>query len=967
MRTIPSALLLFIFLCVTVSQSVAFDYHWEIDETPEGQESVTVVEPVNVTILDEPVEISSHIASIWLMRRYSVHIGTEWSGAHAYKLLQTFESIPQHRKHPVSFWNLSDRHIKDDIEIDFQGDRMHVTVAEEAFTYAKPLLAEIEGVRGRYFSKRLHRAVVRFVTDNGEDRDAIERILQERFAVSVNVPDYKKLTQFTTWEDAGRFMEFKNEELLALISMFEEYPKGMLKTPGLKYLVRRLDGTVHPRYPQAAAVAWVTAEYIEFMESAFKGAGYDSIHRLILHEKAHFLWAHLFDEQLKQDWIELGGWYRNPDDVNGWSTTKQTEFVSAYAHGINPDEDMAESISFYIVRPDKLRSRAPAKYEFIQNRIMHGTRYISQIREDLTFEVYNLYPDYIYPGRIIRTAIQVEGEPEEDKQITIELEIHREGELDSATGAYIRVYSKKDTYFEVFLFPIDSQEKRIRVGHVFKGHAKLSRFAPNGYWAPDSISLSDVHGNERHGSQTDYGWKLYIDNPLEDCEAPKYVPNSMQLSLAKATTSDGKPYQVLTASWEVIEKSGMGSVDAALNDTFRETHSKFNYGSYDIEINRAVVKFNFPEYMPSSVYSLNHVGMRDIALNRARIYFTDSPKDEAPKTIEIKTENPDYEPPVLDVNRITITAEPTIPEEPNGETVVDISFWIKDNISGYDFASMDLRDPHGVNHNFWHYAEGYREMYFPGDPTIFKKYHQRIVLPVGSIPGTWGLAYMGLRDKAGNSQRLNFTEIVRFKVDDGTVYSKSDVNEDGEVNILDLVLVAAFDASNERADVNGDGAVNILDIVAVVSHFDEEDIAAPGTNRITADQIQILLTQAIQANDGSAAFRKGIRALQNLLLSLRPEKTALLPNYPNPFNPETWIPYHLANASDVQITIYDMKGSIIRTLVLGHRAAGYYTDRDRAAYWDGRNALGERTASGVYYYLLQADTVSLLRRMVILK
>ena len=66
--------------------------------------------------------------------------------------------------------------------------------------------------------------------------------------------------------------------------------------------------------------------------------------------------------------------------------------------------------------PDKLRSRSPAKYEFIQNRVMHGTRYISKIREDLTFEVYNLYPDYVYPGKIIRVDIQVEGEPEEDKR-----------------------------------------------------------------------------------------------------------------------------------------------------------------------------------------------------------------------------------------------------------------------------------------------------------------------------------------------------------------------------------------------------------------------------------------------------------------------------------------------------------------------------------------------------------------------
>ena len=150
------------------------------------------------------------------------------------------------------------------------------------------------------------------------------------------------------------------------------------------------------------------------------------------------------------------------DDADGWLTTKQTEFVSAYAHAKNPDEDMAESISFYIVRPDKLRSRAPAKYEFIQNRIMHGTRYISKIREDLTFEVYNLYPDYVYPGRIVRLDIQVEGQPEEDKQITIEIEIHSESDLDTAHGAYARVFSEKGTYFDIVgFYPIDENGNSI--------------------------------------------------------------------------------------------------------------------------------------------------------------------------------------------------------------------------------------------------------------------------------------------------------------------------------------------------------------------------------------------------------------------------------------------------------------------------------------------------------------------------
>ena len=96
------------------------------------------------------------------------------------------------------------------------------------------------------------------------------------------------------------------------------------------------------------------------------------------------------------------------------------------------------------------------------------------------------------------------------------------------------------------------------------------------------------------------------------------------------------------------------------------------------------------------------------------------------------------------------------------------------------------------------------------------------------------------------------------------------------------------------------------------------------------------------------------------------EETLLLVNYPNPFNPETWLPYHLANASDVRITIYDARGGVVHRLDLGHQNAGYYTSRSRAAYWDGRNSLGESVASGVYFYQLEADNLSLLRKMLIL-
>ena len=93
----------------------------------------------------------------------------------------------------------------------------------------------------------------------------------------------------------------------------------------------------------------------------------------------------------------------------------------------------------------------------------------------------------------------------------------------------------------------------------------------------------------------------------------------------------------------------------------------------------------------------------------------------------------------------------------------------------------------------------------------------------------------------------------------------------------------------------------------------------------------------------------------------------LLPNYPNPFNPETWIPYDLAQDADVYIRIYDLKGKPIRQLSLGFQTAGTYRSQSRAAYWDGCNSLGEPVASGIYFYALQAGQFKATRRMVIMK
>lgn len=114
-------------------------------------------------------------------------------------------------------------------------------------------------------------------------------------------------------------------------------------------------------------------------------------------------------------------------------------------------------------------------------------------------------------------------------------------------------------------------------------------------------------------------------------------------------------------------------------------------------------------------------------------------------------------------------------------------------------------------------------------------------------------------------------------------------------------------------------------------------------------------------------FIDTIETTAKLAEDVNRDATKLLPNYPNPFNPETWIPYQLASATDVNLYIYSFDGRLVRTLALGYQQAGVYQSRNRAAYWNGKNASGERVASGIYYYTLSAGEFTATRRMVILK
>ena len=202
----------------------------------------------------------------------------------------------------------------------------------------------------------------------------------------------------------------------------------------------------------------------------------------------------------------------------------------------------------------------------------------------------------------------------------------------------------------------------------------------------------------------------------------------------------------------------------------------------------------------------------------------------------------------------------------------------------------------------------------------------------------------------------------------------ADVNSDGSVNVLDLVVIASElgnAGTNLTVDVNRDGVVNILDLVLAAGMFDGA-AAAPAAQpqvpeTLTAVEVQGWLTDARGLEVRNPIMKRGFLVFEQLLTSLTPKETELLANYPNPFNPETWIPYRLAEDAFVTLTIYDKTGHVIRILEVGHQIASAYENRSKAIYWDGRNDAGERVASGVYFYTLTAGDFSATRKMLILK
>jgi len=209
-----------------------------------------------------------------------------------------------------------------------------------------------------------------------------------------------------------------------------------------------------------------------------------------------------------------------------------------------------------------------------------------------------------------------------------------------------------------------------------------------------------------------------------------------------------------------------------------------------------------------------------------------------------------------------------------------------------------------------------------------------------------------------------------------------DVDEDGNVTLHDAVLVLQYVVGIENlspsqlkaADVTGNGTITAFDAalilqytVGLIIQFPIQQGAPSLTNK---DENQMLIEIITELENVSLTTeQKSILPRFKSLIGHQslPSYTTLWQNYPNPFNPDTWLPYQLAKGVPVIIKIYNSKGRLVRSLNLGMQRADVYLNKDKAAYWNGKNSLGEHVASGVYFYTLQAGDFTATRRMLIVK
>ncbi|BAM40706.1 conserved hypothetical protein [Theileria orientalis strain Shintoku] len=820
-----------------------YTYNWKLQNSSQfGIESINKIPQDESSLLSPQSTVLSHVdasdAAAKLKLLFGVELHGIWGSEYANRLLSVFlkfdflkridsEGLKNQK------WVLTDETLfPQDIEItrneptgDDDGKNHNVVedsqyeqivkISREAFKFATKIAIDKKR-NGFYFSRRLYKSVIRALCLHSPNN--MRRLFRNVHNVEILEPNeiehmIRENRSFTHYP-SGHYQSWLKhpEELIEVLTSWMEYPSGLHKVKGLKYFLRRQDGMVNPEEPTAPAIAYPRGpdsdSYIEFMESGFHN--YFDVSQLILHEIGHFINVNTVPEDLKQQWSDIGGWFRDPSDPDGWSTHKQTEFVSAYAHQKNPGEDFASSLADYVLNPRLLRSRSTDKYNFIKDNIMGGVHYLVKAAHE--FKVLNLgNADYFYPGRLTEIDIAVNGAVNEPKRVKMTfklLEYKDKGPEENTCAKTIRfrLFSEIGTFEDIVI------RARNGCSRVLQGEFTINQMKKRGVWTTDQIIITDDKGLQRFVSSADFGLRVWINNGSEDFQEPRVLTNSVSLAMVRKGE-----HEAIRVGWLLVDDFELRRVNAgyaAINGKSSNQHSLSAYSKSsneesgpdniwrkdvwsgarkaplelcsensrdivhslrdpDLKFNthklagldnfeglsseqvssgtfncyKVAVNVPITKSSRSGDYFLTQIINYDLAGNSQLLQWPDRAGPFV--TYRSSNPNPDNTPPK--VNSIRVTSRPTHPESPDGETLVEISFNLCDSGSGISSLSATLRDPFGANlllYPKWTEHKGCQ---------LIKHTN---VLPKGSVPGVWHLNKIYSQDFAGNELSADLTERI---------------------------------------------------------------------------------------------------------------------------------------------------------------------------------------------------------------
>ena len=735
-----------------VPEKPYFTYSWRADDTLTGEVSLPtpVARPI-VVLNGQKTVIPQTSPALRLAEVHKIALvdsEEKWDEETAGKLLVIMQRLKDilYKFGYKKSWTviLTNQPLSGDVEIVTEAGDDQVGTArfyKAVFQFSNP--------DENFYSNRLYRAVLKGFFN---DRILLERILKERYGVAAGFADPR-----------DEFQDFTLDELQYLGTVFEDLPTGFHHIPGLEKVVRRKNGLTNPLHPMAPAIAWVSSGYIEFMDFAFQSGSEDYIRRLIAHEMTHFVWHKIMSAETKSQFMKFSGWSKNrpaggvsassgkasdhpkassiADKIEFWYRTTTTNFVSDYAALLNPDEDFAETVSYYVYQPDKVRTLTPEKYNFVKN-VVDGYEYVILVDEKYTFQVFNLEPDTTFPGKIIGTDIEVYKIAGGANRAILTLHLSQKYG-DGAKEAYARIFSSADTFFDVYFFPVAGDQFKLRTELI------IPKTAASGYWLPDLITVQDRVDNRRQEGQAQFGWLFYINNPNEDLKPP--VPDIDHITYTREEKNGDTVIRIFVPVTDEYEEglSGYATLQQYDSNQYLE-----NYAEYDYQKKSLIYEFTIRKYRASGQWTFRELYTTDLAKNNGRYDL----KEKA-LTFSVTTSNPDSKKPELDLSAIRIKAVPRRPKAPNGETDVTIWYAARDDNSGLGWVNYQILKPTGDTLFDYHYHENFHTDYFIGDPTKMQTYEIKLTLPPGSPPGTWILQQLVLKDKAGNTLTNNFIEI----------------------------------------------------------------------------------------------------------------------------------------------------------------------------------------------------------------